>query len=251
MKCVLVVATVFAIVWMFSTFVPVIGGKFRQLWGRFILVPLGYDEEAMEDPPREGQHSRGERKSQRTHRSHDSHDSHHDSCHRSHHHDSLRVSSSSDADDGVGRQIIRQDDANVRTEAQTEGVSTMKESKDRALRHGNVVEAYYWLLMAELAGATDVESELRKLRAKWISHNCPREYENERSDFTRDQGSFARAVLHLRSGKAYARSCCKIRTLASKGLTEAKRFVERYKVPNLGGDSQELLHGHRGHHKSA
>lgn len=247
MKCILVVATVFIVVWLFSALVPVVGGKFRQLWGRFILLLLGYDEEAMEDSSREGRHSRGKRKSHGGHQSHDGHDGSH---HHHHHYQSSPSSHSSDADDGVARQVGRQDDADVRTEAQTEGVSAMKESKDRALRSGNVVEAYYWLVQAELAGATDVESELRKLKAKWISHNCPREYGNERSDFTRDQGSFARAVLHLRSGKAYARSCRKIRKLASKGLPVAKRFVERYKIPDLGSDSQESSHEHHGHHKS-
>ena len=246
MKCIWVAVTVFIVVWLFSVIVPAVGCKFRQLWGRFILVPLGYDEEAVEDFPAEESHSREERKSHGAHRSHDGDGSHHHHHHHHHHH-SLPSSSSSDADEGVSRQ----NDANVQPKAREEDVSAMKESKNRALCRGKVVEAYYWLLQAELAGATDVESELRVLRAKWISRNCPREYENERSDFTRDQGSFARAVLHLRSGKAYARSCRKIRTLASKGLPEAKRFVERYTIKDFGDDSHdESSHRHHGHHKS-
>ncbi len=126
-----------------------------------------------------------------THRSHDSHDSHHDI----HRHSSSPSLPFSDTDDGAGRR----DDANVPNEMRAEDVSAMKEAKNHALRHGRIVEAYYWLLLAELAGATDVASELRKLRGKWIAHKCPREYENERSDFTRNQGSFARAVLHFRA----------------------------------------------------
>ena len=232
MKCILVVATVFAIVWLFSTVVPVVGGKFRQLWGRFILVPLGYAGEMMEDSTREEQRSHEARNSHGAHRSHDGHGSHH----HDHHHHSSPSAPTSDADDGA----LRLDNAEVRTE----DVSALKESGDRALRRGNLVEAYYWLLRAELAGAKDVESELRKLRAKWIARDCPREYENERSDFTRNQGSFARAVLHLRSGKAYSHACHKIGRLARKGLPEAERFVERYKIRDLGGVSHESSHRH-------
>ena len=233
MKCILVVATVFAIVWLFSTVVPVVGGKFRQLWGLFILVPLGCAGETMEDSPREEQHSHKGGKSHGARRSHDGHGSHH----HDHHHHSSSSAPASAVDDGV----VRQNDA----EPRTEDVSALKESKDRALRRGNLVEAYYWLLRAELAGATDVESELRRLRAKWSSRDCPREYENERSDFTRDQGSFARAVLHLRSGKAYSHACHKIGKLARKGLPEAERFVTRYKIRDLGDVSHGSSHRHQ------
>ncbi len=238
MKCILVVVTVFAIVWLFSTVVPAVVGKFGQLWGRFILVPLGYAWDMLEDSPQEEQSSREERKSHGAHRSHDGHESHH----HSHHHHASSSSLTADADSAGG---VLQDDTEARTEVPTEDISPLMEAKDRALRKGNVVEAYFWLLRAELAGATDVESELRKLRAKWIARGCPLEYENERFDFTREQGSFARAVLHLRSGKAYTHSCRKIGKLARKGLPEAKRFVERYKIRDLGGDSQESSHRHR------
>lgn len=237
MKCVLVVATVFAIVWMFSAIVSAVGGRFRQFWGRFILAPLGYAWDALEDSPQEARPSREERKSHGVHRSHDGHESHH---HSHHHH----ASPSSPALDAVSGGGVLQDDTEARTEVPSEDISPLKEAKDRALRKGNVVEAYYWLLRAELAGATDVESDLRKLIAKWISRGCPREYENERSDFTREQGSFARAVLHLRSGKAYTHSCRKIGKLVRKGLPEAKIFVERYKIRDLGDDSQESSHRH-------
>lgn len=233
MKCILVVATVFAIVWFFSAVVSAVGGKFRQLWGRFILMPLGCAGEMLEDSPQEESSHEGGG-SHGAHRSHGEHGSHH----HNHQHHSSSSSSTSGVDEGAGRQDA--DDADVRTGGRAEDISVLKESKDRALRRGNVVEAYYWLLRAELAGATDVESELRTLRAKWISRDCPLEYENERSDFTRAQGSFARAVLHLRSGKSYAHSCCKIGKLARKGLPEAKRFAERHKIRDLGGNSHEV-----------
>ena len=128
-------------------------------------------------------------------------------------------------------------------------VEAMKELGTCANKRKKVVEANFWLTLAELNGATDVEQELRVVRAHWLAKKCPREYDNVRDDFTKDDGSFSRAVLHLRSGKAFRHACESLTTLSGKGHKEAKLYMEKNRIrPMVPVESKSKSKEQDGHH---
>ena len=79
-------------------------------------------------------------------------------------------------------------------------IEAMKKIGDYALRRYSFVEAYYWYLMAEEAGARDVFRTMNDIQQQWMMVGCPHESENEYADFSAEQGSYARAMLNFRSG---------------------------------------------------
>lgn len=109
-------------------------------------------------------------------------------------------------------------------------VGAMKELGTCANKRDKVVEANFWLTLAELSGAADVEQAVRAVRAHWVAKNCPREYDNVHDDFTKDDGTFSRAVLHLRSGKAFRHACERLTELSGKGHREAKLYMEKHGI---------------------
>ena len=130
-------------------------------------------------------------------------------------------------------------------------VEAMKELGTCANKRKKVVEANFWLTLAELKGAADIEQELRVVRAHWLAKGCPREYDNVRDDFTKDDGSFSRAVLHLRSGKAFRHACESLTTLSGKGHKEAKLYMEKNRIrpmTPLASDSKSKEKGEHHHH---
>lgn len=131
-------------------------------------------------------------------------------------------------------------------------VEAMKELGTCANKREKVVEANFWLTLAELNGATDVEQELRVVRAHWLAKKCPREYDNVRDDFTKDDGSFSRAVLHLRSGKAFRHACESLTTLSGRGHKEAKLYMEKNRIrpmtPLASDSKSKEQDGHHHHH---
>ena len=130
-------------------------------------------------------------------------------------------------------------------------VEAMKELGTCANKRKKVVEANFWLTLAELKGAADIEQELRVVRAHWLAKGCPREYDNVRDDFTKDDGSFSRAVLHLRSGKAFRHACESLTTLSGKGHKEAKLYMEKNRIrpmTPLAADSKSKEKGEHHHH---
>ena len=131
-------------------------------------------------------------------------------------------------------------------------VEAMKELGTCANKREKVVEANFWLTLAELNGATDVEQELRVVRARWLAKKCPREYDNVRDGFTKDDGSFSRAVLHLRSGKAFRHACESLTTLSGKGHKEAKLYMEKNRIrpmtPLASDSKSKEKDGHHHHH---
>lgn len=130
-------------------------------------------------------------------------------------------------------------------------VEAMKELGTCANKRKKVVEANFWLTLAELKGVADIEQELRVVRAHWLAKGCPREYDNVRDDFTKDDGSFSRAVLHLRSGKAFRHACESLTTLSGKGHKEAKLYMEKNRIrpmTPLAPDSKSKEKGEHHHH---
>lgn len=94
-----------------------------------------------------------------------------------------------------------------------------------AYRRRAVVEAFYWTLLAELKGAKGLGVTLREMRSRWLAEGCPAEYSNAYTDFTEEQGVFARAVLRLQCGvdPQYARA--RLKELADRGVPEAQLFL--------------------------
>lgn len=128
-------------------------------------------------------------------------------------------------------------------------VEAMKMLGTCANKREKVVEANFWLTLAELNGATDVEQDLRAVRAHWLAKKCPREYDNVRDDFTKDDGSFSRAVLHLRSGKAFRHACESLTTLSGRGHKEAKLYMEKNRIrPMVPVESKSKSKEKDGHH---
>ena len=92
---------------------------------------------------------------------------------------------------------------------------------DYAYRRGTIVEAYYWTLMANLRGETEVKTALEEMRKKWVQEGCQPEYENVREGFTEQQGVFARAVLRLKCGIDTAMARKRLAELEAAGCKEA------------------------------
>lgn len=96
-----------------------------------------------------------------------------------------------------------------------------------AYQRGAIVEAYYWTALAELRGATGLESVLRKMRAQWVVEGCPDEQENIHGEFSEAQASFALALLGIRCAVDAPTARAAIREMASNGVEEAQLFLSR------------------------
>ena len=121
--------------------------------------------------------------------------------------------------------------AKIYTAARLGHLEAMVKLGDYAYRRGAVVEAFYWTLLAELKGATGLNVQLRELRSRWQSLGCPKQYRNAYTDFTEEQGVFARAVLRLQCGvdPQYARA--RLKELAERGVPEAQLFLGKGTAP--------------------
>ena len=115
--------------------------------------------------------------------------------------------------------------AKVYTAARLGHLEAMVKLGEYAGRRGAVVEAFYWTILAELKGATGLGVALREMRSRWLSEGCPEEYENAYTDFTEEQGVFARAVLRLQCGVAPQYARARLKELADRGLPEAQLFL--------------------------
>ena len=98
---------------------------------------------------------------------------------------------------------------------------------DYAYRRGMIVEAYYWTALAEMGGAKGVEVPLRRIRAIWLKRNCPVEWENVHDGFSELQGSFARALLRIRSAVDAPLGRARMKELAEQGCEEARLYLKR------------------------
>ena len=95
-----------------------------------------------------------------------------------------------------------------------------------ACRRDELVEGYYWTDLAARRGAKGLSLVLREIRARWMSEGCPSERENVHSGFSVMQGSFARALLHIRCGIEHVQARLRMRELAEQGCEEARQFLE-------------------------
>ena len=88
-------------------------------------------------------------------------------------------------------------------------------------------EAFYWTILAELKGADGLDETLFEMRTRWLSEGCPPEFENAYSDFTEEQGEFARAVLHLQCEVDPRFGYARMQELAAAGNEDAQLFLRR------------------------
>lgn len=112
--------------------------------------------------------------------------------------------------------------------AQLGQTEAMVKLSEYAERRGKTVEAFYWMQRAELSGTKGVGQRLRKLRAMWLSLGCPGEHRNVTDGFTAEQGSFARAVLHISRPLDAPQARKRLRELADGGCKEARLYLQSH-----------------------
>lgn len=105
---------------------------------------------------------------------------------------------------------------------------------DYAFRRGALVEAYYWMKLAQLNGFTEAEPKLKDCRAQWRRSAYPLEYENVYEHFTERQGSLGRAFLRLDCGVQADQAKKRLASMAAEG--EAVAVMILGEMPE-GGDS--------------
>ena len=88
---------------------------------------------------------------------------------------------------------------------------------DYAFRRGTLVEAYYWMKLAQLNGFAEAEPKLKACRDKWRRLACPLEYENVYEHFTERQGSLGRTFLRLDSGVQADQAKKRLASMAAEG----------------------------------
>ena len=98
---------------------------------------------------------------------------------------------------------------------------------DYAFRLGEMVEAYYWTALAELKGVADLEETLEKIETEWMKAGCPPQYGDIHDEFTEVQGSFARALLHIRCAVDTSHARVRMSELAEQGCAEAQLLLKK------------------------
>ena len=98
---------------------------------------------------------------------------------------------------------------------------------DYAYCRGAVVEAFYWTILAELKGAEGLDETLFEMRTQWLAEGCPAEFENAYSDFTEEEGEFARAALSLQCDVDPQYAWARLQELADAGNEAAQLFLGR------------------------
>lgn len=106
-------------------------------------------------------------------------------------------------------------------------VLSMMKLSDYAVRRGAIVEAYYWMSLADLRGATGLEMTLRNMRFDWRARGYPEQRGNVYAGFSEQQGDFARALLRIRDAVNPDESRARMRELSESGCVEAQLFLEK------------------------
>lgn len=90
-------------------------------------------------------------------------------------------------------------------------VEALAKLGEYAWRRRALVESYYWYSMAAEAGKGLYSRELANIAAAWLANGCPDEDDNVYTGFSELCGSYARALLCIRSGidVANARRCAR------------------------------------------
>lgn len=103
---------------------------------------------------------------------------------------------------------------------------------DYAFRRGALVEAYYWMKLAQLNGFAEAESSLKVYRDQWRRSAYPLEYGNVYEHFTERQGSLGRALLRLDCGVQADQAKMRLKSMAAEG--EAVAVMILGEMPERG-----------------
>ena len=125
-------------------------------------------------------------------------------------------------------------------------ISEYEARAEKAHGEKHYVEAYFWTLKAQYAGALSMKRSLMRYRAEWIYHGKPDEKDNVREDFTAWSGSFARAAMRIECGIHPHKSIARIKELAAAGHKESRQYLHRH--PKDAGKTGKTRHGHHAHH---
>lgn len=106
-------------------------------------------------------------------------------------------------------------------------IPSMLKLGDYAVRRGAIVEAYYWMSLADLRGAAGLEMTLRNMRFNWRARGYPEQRGNVYAGFSEQQGDFARALLRIRDAVNPDESRARMRELSESGCVEAQLFLEK------------------------
>jgi len=90
-----------------------------------------------------------------------------------------------------------------------------------AWRRGALVEAYFWMALAEKRGLASVWSVLRDIREEWMDQGCPPQYENVYEGFPEERGSIGRALLRIACCIDVSIARTRLRDLAAAGQPDA------------------------------
>lgn len=88
------------------------------------------------------------------------------------------------------------------------------------------VECYYWLKLAKIYGAKDVDEMLDYCRRQWKVNGFNPEYENEYLFFTERQGVLGRAALRLDSDVDVVMARARLASMIENGDCEAQLILE-------------------------
>ena len=105
-------------------------------------------------------------------------------------------------------------------------VEAMVKLSEYARRRNADVESYYWLKMAKIHGAEDVDEALKYCLKQWRINGFNPEYENEYVFFTERQGVLGRAALRLDSGVDATMARARLKDMIAAGDQEAKLVFE-------------------------
>ena len=94
-----------------------------------------------------------------------------------------------------------------------------------ALQRGMLIEAYYWMALADILGVRNLTVTLRRLRVRWMKVGTPTEYDNVYEGFDEEQGEFARALLRIQCGVLAPLARSRMKKLAAAGSEEALLYL--------------------------
>lgn len=86
-----------------------------------------------------------------------------------------------------------------------------------AVRRGRIVEAYYWMKLAQLNGMKGLEPRMRDCWTLWKRKGCPPEHKNVHAFFAERQSALGRAFLRLDSGINVDQALMRLREMAEEG----------------------------------
>ncbi len=96
-----------------------------------------------------------------------------------------------------------------------------------AFRRRRMVEAYYWMKLAQLNGKPGLELRMRECRTRWLVGGCHSERDNVYELFTARQSAVGRTALRIDSGVQVERALARLNEMASEGETVAVRILNQ------------------------